>query len=143
MLLSVVLHQAMIVFEKRSLIAGANPRQLIISTSLVSVVVFALMIPPSGQRAAGIPGSFAAVAIFVYLVTFAGIVLFFYRRWLVSIMEVSFLNSFSHAGKALSILLAAYLLKEPVPPGSLLGFALIVAGTAVAVGPEERRGDSG
>lgn len=134
MLASVVFHQAMIVFEKRALIAGTNPRQLIISTSLVAVAVFGLVVAFGSETLNAVPSGGGALAAFLYLVTIVGVVLFFYRRWLVSIMEVSYINSFSHAGKALSIVYAVFLLGEPLPAMSVAGFALIIAGTAVATG---------
>ena len=134
MMASVVLHQAMIVFEKRALLEDVTPRQLIVSTSLVSVSVFAFFVITVGDPGRGIPATPGSTAAFLYLVTFAGVGLFFYRRWLVSVMEVTFLNSFSHAGRALSILLAVFLLGERVPPAAVTGFLLILWGTAVAAG---------
>jgi len=139
MLASVFFHQAMIVFEKRALMAGTNPRQLIVTTSIVSVAVFAAVIAFGGESLGQIPSGTRALSVFLYLVTFVGVVLFFYRRWLVSVMEVSYINSFSHAGKALSIVYAVLLLGEPLPAVSLFGFALIVAGTIVATGREGTR----
>jgi drug/metabolite transporter (DMT)-like permease len=123
MLTSVLFHQAMIIFEKRALLAGTNPRQLVVSTNAVSVVVFAFMMAATGGGFADIPSGAASLAIYLYLISFVGVVLFYYRRWLVSIMDVSYLNSFSHAGKALSILFAAILLGERIPPASAAGFA--------------------
>ena len=140
MLASIVLHQAMVVLEKKALIAGTNPRQLIVATALVSVAVFALMMPLAGESVGDFPATSEALAVFAYLVTFVGVVLFFYRRWLVSRMDVSFLNSFSHAGRALSVLYAVVLLGEPLPLRSVLGFGLIVAGTAVAAREGNGRG---
>jgi len=134
MLVSVIFHQAMIVFEKKSLTHGANPRQLIISTNLVSVSLFALLILFSRESLTDIPAEGTAVALYLYLISFTGVVLFYYRRWLVSLMEVSYLNAFSHAGKALSILYAVLLLGEKLPPQSLLAFGLILLGTTVAAG---------
>jgi drug/metabolite transporter (DMT)-like permease len=134
MLASVVFHQAMIVFEKRALIEGTNPRQLIISTSIVAVAVFGIFVVFGGESLTAVPTGQRALAVFIYLVTFVGVVLFFYRRWLVSVMEVSYINSFSHAGKALSIVYAVILLGEPVPALSIAGFILIIGGTAVATG---------
>ena len=132
MLASVIFHQAMIVFEKKSLLRGSNPRQLIISTNFFSVSLFALLILFSGEGVGDIPTSGTAVALYLYLVSFAGVILFYYRRWLVSIMEVSYLNAFSHAGKALSVLYAVLLLGERIPGQSLLAFVLILLGTTVA-----------
>lgn len=140
MLASVFFHQAMIVFEKRALIAGTNPRQLIIATSIVSVAVFGLVVVFGSESFSGIPTGTPALAVFLYLVTFVGVVLFFFRRWLVSIMEVSYINSFSHAGKALSIVYAVILLGEPLPAVSIAGFVLIIAGTAVATGRQRATG---
>jgi drug/metabolite transporter (DMT)-like permease len=85
-----------------------------------------------------VPSGAAAIGVYLYLISFVGVILFYYRRWLVSIMEVSYLNSFSHAGKALSLFYAVVLLKERLPLGSLLCFALILIGTSIAAGP--RRG---
>ena len=81
------------------------------------------MAPVGGEDLDSVPTGPAAVAVFVFLVTFVGVILFFYRRWLVAVMDVTYLNSFSHAGKGLSILLAVLLLKEALPAASLLGFA--------------------
>jgi len=136
MLVSVIFHQAMIVFEKKSLLRGANPRQLIISTNLVSVSLFALLILFSRESLSNVPTTGTAVAIYLYLISFTGVVLFYYRRWLVSLMDVSYLNAFSHAGKALSILYAVLLLGEKLPPRSLLAFALILLGTTFAASPQ-------
>jgi drug/metabolite transporter (DMT)-like permease len=138
MITSVVFHQAMIVFEKKSLLSGVNPRQLIISTNLVSVSLFALLILFSRESLADIPTGRTAVALYLYLISFVGVILFYYRRWLVSVMEISYLNAFSHAGKALSILYAVLLLGERLPPQSLLAFGLILLGTTVAAAPRQR-----
>jgi len=142
MMVSVVFHQAMIVFEKKSLLRGTNPRQLIISTNLVSVSLFALLILFSRERLVDVPTEGTAVALYLYLISFTGVILFYYRRWLVSIMEVSYLNAFSHAGKALSLLYAVLLLGEKLPPQSLLAFVLILLGTTVAVGRQRPFGAS-
>jgi len=135
MLVSVIFHQAMIVFEKKSLNHGANPRQLIISTNVVCVSLFALLILFARESLGDIPTEGTAIALYLYLISFVGVVLFYYRRWLVSVMEVSYLNAFSHAGKALSILYAVLLLGESLPPQSFFAFVLILLGTTLAVGP--------
>lgn len=134
---SILFHQAMIIFEKKALIANVSPRQLVASTSVVSLAAFALAIYGAGDGLQDFPAGVPAAAAFLYLVSFAGVGLFLYRRWLVSLMEVSFLNSFSHAGRALSILLAVVVLGESVPFASIAGFAIIVWGTFVALGPRQ------
>lgn len=134
---SIVFHQAMIIFEKRALNENVSPRQLVLSTSVVSVAAFALAVHGAGEGLQDFPAGVPATAAFLYLVTFAGVGLFLYRRWLVSLMEVTFLNSFSHAGRALSILLAVVVLGETVPFAGIAGFAIIVWGTFVALGPRQ------
>lgn len=66
------------------------------------------------------------------VVSVVGIFLFYYRRWLVSKLEVTYISFFSHLGKAVSILYAVVLLGERISPLSLLCFILILAGTVVA-----------
>jgi len=134
LLASVVFHQAMIVFEKRAFLSGANPRQLVIATNLLSVLVFGLLLVLTGQSFSAVPTDSAGLGIFLYLITVVGVVLFYYRRWLVSVLDVSYLNGFSHLGKAISVFYAAALLGERITAETLACFALVLLGTLVAVG---------
>ncbi|MDH3972840.1 MAG: DMT family transporter [Deltaproteobacteria bacterium] len=134
MLVSVVFNNAMVVFEKKALIHGANPRQLLVSTNFLSVIVFALFFCLSAESLLAVPLTGKSVGAYLYLVTVVGIFLFYYRRWLVSKLDVSYMSSFSHAGKALSILYASLLLGETVSITSLAAFILILWGTRIATG---------
>lgn len=139
MIASVIFHQAMVVFEKKALTNGANPRQLIISTNLISVLVFGLLIMTGNERASDIPTTPAAMGAFVYLITVVGVILFYYRRWMVSVLDVSYINSFSHAGKAISVLYAAVFLGERISASSLACFGMVLIGTAIASGREKTK----
>ena len=43
MILSVIFHTAMVVYEKKAILEGVNPCQLIVSTNLVSIAVFVVI----------------------------------------------------------------------------------------------------
>lgn len=132
MIASVVFNNAMVVFEKKALIYGAGPGQLLVSTNLLSVAVFAALFAITGETLHDIPGNKAAVGAYLYLISVVGIFLFYYRRWLVSRMEVTYMSSFSHLGKTVSIFYAGVLLGERISHVSLICFAVILAGTIVA-----------
>jgi len=139
MLLSVVFHNAMVVFEKKATESGGNPRQLVTSSMAVSVLVFLLFFLWSAEAPDQVPLTLPSLGAFVYLVTIAGILLFYYRRWLVSKLKVSYINSFSHLGKAVSILYAFLFLGESISLVSLGGFGIILLGTFIATLGERGR----
>jgi len=139
MIASVIFHQAMVIFEKKALTHGANPRQLIISTNLISVMAFGLLVITGNERASDIPTTPAAMGSFLYLITVVGVILFYYRRWMVSVLDVSYINSFSHAGKAISVLYAAVFLGERISASSLACFCMVLIGTAIASGRERTK----
>lgn len=133
MIVSVVFNTGMVIFEKRAILAGTNPRQLIVSTNMVSIAIFALIaLGVSDAGFESIPTSSGAVWSFVYLVSVVGVFLFYYRRWMVGVLELGYITSFSHLAKAVSLFYAAVLLKETIPWSSLVAFALILAGSIVA-----------
>ena len=132
MMVSVVFNNAMVVFEKKALINGASPGQLLVSTNVLSVAVFALLFATAGESLQAIPVNSASIGAYLYLISVAGIFLFYYRRWLVSKLDIAYISSFSHLGKAVSILYAVLLLGEKISLFSLLCFVLILAGTVVA-----------
>ncbi len=138
MIVSVVFNNAMVVFEKKALINGASPGQLLVSTNVLSVAVFTALFAMTGETLQGIPVSRASIGAYLYLISVVGIFLFYYRRWLVSRLEVTYMSSFSHLGKAVSIVYAVILLDESISLISLLCFALILAGTVVATKEESR-----
>lgn len=132
MLSSIVFHNVMVIFEKKALMFGANPRQLIISNSLVSTMVFFAFFFILQEKTDLIPIDPKTIGIFIYLISVTGVVLFNYRRWLVSKFDVSYINSFSHPGKAVSIIYAVFLLGESISPASMICFIFILAGTYIA-----------
>lgn len=140
MILSVIFNNAMVVFEKKALLAGASPGHLLVSTDILSVLVFTIFFASAGESLDAIPLSGAALGIFLYLVTVVGIFLFYYRRWLVSKLELTYISSFSHVGKVVSILYAVVFLGESISAISLLFFVVILAGTVVATRGKDLRG---
>ena len=132
MIVSVFFNNAMVVFEKKALLKGASPGQLLVSTNVLSVAVFAALFAIAGESLHAIPVNSTSIGAYLYLISVVGIFLFYYRRWLVSKLEVTYISSFSHLGKAVSIIYAVILLGERISPISLLCFSLILAGTVVA-----------
>ena len=132
MILSVIFNNAMVVFEKKAILSGASPGHLLISTDIFSVLVFTIFFASAGESLDAIPLSGAALGIFLYLVTVVGIFLFYYRRWLVSKLELTYISSFSHVGKVVSILYAVLFLGESISAISILCFAIILTGTVIA-----------
>ena len=132
MIVSIVFHNAMVIFEKKAFMFGAKPRQLIIWNNLVSILVFSFMLLFIEEKISSIPANINTMGIFIYLVTIVGIFLFYYRRWLVLKLEVSYINSFSHLGKALSMFYAVLFLGETISFKSILCFILIFSGTLIA-----------
>ncbi len=133
MISSVIFHTAMVVFEKKALLEGVNPRQLIVSTNLVSIAVFAaiaLGVDDSGFGS--IPTTPKAWWAFVYLISVLGVFFFYYRRWMVGILELGYITSFSHLGRAIALVYAAFLLGETIPLSNLGAFALILLGSTIA-----------
>lgn len=132
MILSVIFNNAMVVFEKKALLSGASPGHLLISTDILSVLVFTIFFASAGESFDAIPLSGAALGVFLYLISVVGIFLFYYRRWLVSKLELTYISSFSHVGKVVSILYAVIFLGESISAISILCFAVILAGTVIA-----------
>ena len=132
MILSVIFNNAMVVFEKKALLSGASPGHLLVSTNIFSVLVFTIFFASAGESLDAIPLSGAAIGIFLYLVTVVGIFLFYYRRWLVSKLELTYISSFSHVGKVVSILYAVIFLGETISAISIFCFAIILTGTLIA-----------
>lgn len=133
MIVSVVLHNAMAVYEKKAILEGVSPRQLIVSTNLLSTAVFvamALAVPDAGFDS--IPATPAALWSFVYLITVVGVFFFYYRRWMVGVLDLGYIASFSHFGRAVALVYAAVLLGETIPLSSLAAFALILLGSVIA-----------
>lgn len=133
MILSVIFHTAMVIYEKKAILEGIHPRQLIVSTNLVSVSVFtviAFVVDDSGF--ASIPTTAPAVWAYVYLISVAGVFLFYYRRWMVGVLELGYIASFGHLGKAIGLFYAAVLLRETIPLSNIGAFALILVGSMVA-----------
>lgn len=137
MLAGVIFHNTMVIFEKKALNAGGNPRQLLHATNIVSVLVFSFFFMLSGEHISDIPMTTPSIWAFIYLVTIAGIILFYYRRWLVSKLEVSYINSFSHAGKVVAVFYAALLLGETISLLSVVCFGVILSGTYMATRAEK------
>ncbi len=133
---SVFFLQGMIIFEKRALNLGAHPRQLAFSTNLFSVSAFFIFVLISGEKISGIPITAPGISSYLYLITVAGIFLFYYRRWVASKLNVSYINSFSHLGKALTLFYAAIILGEKISFFSLLCFGIILLGTFIATRKE-------
>ena len=138
MIVSVVFNNAMVVFEKKALINGASPGQLLVSTNILSVAVFATLFAIAGESLQAIEVNASSIGAYLYLISVVGIFLFYYRRWLVSRLEVTYISSFSHLGKAVSILYAVIFLGESISLIGLLCFALILAGTVVATKEENK-----
>ena len=136
MILSVIFHNAMVIYEKKALNSGANPQQLIVSTNLSSVAIFSLILVYTGTNLSEIPQSSKGIIAYLYLITVMGVFFFYFRRWLVGKFGVSYPNSFSHPGKALSIFYAFVLLGETIPLQSILYFGLIALGTIIAIRKE-------
>ncbi|MDH3745197.1 MAG: DMT family transporter, partial [Acidobacteriota bacterium] len=133
MILSVIFHTAMVIFEKKAILVGIRPRQLIVSTNLVSLLVFTAMafaVDDSGF--ATVPMSAPALWAYGYLISVAGVFLFYYRRWMVGVLELGYITSFSHLGKAVGLLFAAMLLRETIPLSNLGAFTLILVGSMVS-----------
>ncbi len=132
MILSVIFNNAMVVFEKKAILGGASPGHLLISTDIFSVLVFTIFFASTGESLDAIPLSGAALGIFLYLISVVGIFLFYYRRWLVSKLELTYISSFSHVGKVVSIFYAVIFLGESISSISILCFSVILAGTVIA-----------
>lgn len=133
MIVSVIFHTAMVIYEKKAILERVHPRQLIVSTNLVSISVFtviAFLVDDSGF--ASIPTTAPALWAYVYLISVTGVFLFYYRRWMVGALELGYIASFSHLGRAIGLSYAAVLLGETIPLSSLGAFALILAGSTVA-----------
>jgi len=133
MIVSVIFHTAMVVYEKKAILEGVKPRQLIVSTNLVSIalfVVIALAVDDSGFGS--IPTTAPAGWAFVYLISVVGVFFFYYRRWLVGLLDLGYIASFSHLGRAIALVYAAVLLGESIPLSSLGAFALILLGSIIA-----------
>ena len=133
MIVSVIFHTAMVVYEKKAILEGVNPRQLIVSTNLVSVAVFvviAFSVDDSGFGS--IPATAPAVWAFLYLISIVGVFFFYYRRWMVGVLDLGYIASFSHLGRAIAMVYAAVLLGETIPLSSLGAFALILLGSMIA-----------
>lgn len=132
MIVSVVFNNTMVVLEKKALIHGASPGHLLVSTNIFSVIAFAIMFSFAGESFKTIQVSQVSIGAYLYLISVVGVFLFYYRRWLVSKLDVTYITSFSHLGKAVSIFYAVIFLGERMPLLSLLCFILILAGTIVA-----------
>ena len=111
---SVILHNCMLIFEKKALISGANPKQLIISVNVASVPVFFILTMVNGIRFLEVPTTSNGLLSYLYLITVAGVFFFYYRRWLTDKLGVLYVNSFSHLGKAFALFYAVYFLQETV-----------------------------
>ena len=133
MILSIILHNAMVIYEKKALNLGTNPQQLLVSTNLFSVIVFFILSFYNGTNLREIPYSSQAWVVYFYLITVMGVFFFYFRRWLVGKFGVSYPNSFSHLGKALSIIYAFIFLGETIPGKNILHFGIIAFGTIIAV----------
>jgi len=138
LLISVVFLQGMFIFEKRAFNLGSTPRQLVVSTNIFSVSVFAGFLLFSGESFQNIPLTQTGILSYVYLITACGVFLFYYRRWVASKLNVSYIASFSHLGKALSLLYAALILGEAITPTSLVCFGVILLGTFIATRKEPK-----
>jgi drug/metabolite transporter (DMT)-like permease len=136
MLTSVIFLQGMFIFEKRAFNLGATPRQLVISTNVFSVLAFAGFFLLKGENVQNIPLTQTGILSYVYLITIAGVFLFYYRRWVASKLNVSYIASFSHLGKALALFYAALILGEKIRLISLVCFGIILLGTWVAARKE-------
>lgn len=134
-LISVIFHNTMIIFEKKAFNAKAEPMQMIVVTNIIAIVVFGLFFLFTATPDQTIPMDTEGLLIFLYLVTIVGIILFYYRRWLVSFMEVTYINSFSSLGKVISLFYAVVLLNETLSTMSVLCFALVLTGTWIAAKP--------
>ncbi len=132
MIISIVFNNTMVIFEKKALDCGAHPRQLIISTNIISVAVFVFILSIHAEPISNIPLNTQMVGAYIYLISIVGVFLFYYRRWLVSMLDISYINSFSHLGKAIAIIYSILLLGESISLASLASFALILAGTVIA-----------
>ncbi len=133
MILSVIFHTAMVVYEKKAILEGVNPRQLIVSTNLLSIAVFLVIALAVDEPGFGsIPTTAEAVWAFVYLISVVGVILFYYRRWMVGVLDLGYIASFSHLGRAIALVYAALLLGETIPLSSLGAFALILLGSMIA-----------
>lgn len=133
MIVSVIFHNAMAVYEKKAILEGVNPRQLIVSTNLISTAIFvvvALAVHDSGFGS--IPTTAPAIWAFVYLISIVGVFMFYYRRWMVGVLDLGYIASFSHLGRAVALVYAAVLLGENIPLTNLAAFALILLGSMIA-----------
>lgn len=131
-LLSIISLNYMTVIEKKALNLGLSPAQLSASNNLGPILVFTIICFLTKSDPATIPSSPYAWLCFFYMITFTGVLFFYYRRWLASQLQISYLSSFSHFGKAMSIVLAVLVLDETLPVSSLGCFIIILIGTIVA-----------
>ena len=132
LLLGLLLTGCMTICEKHAVNHGALPQQLVASINLFSVPLFitlTLFAEPAQQN---FPTSFESWAIFIYLFLI-GSVLFYYRRWMLIRVPVTFLNSLTYLERAIGIAYAMIFLGETVSFMSLIGFGMILAGSAFAI----------
>jgi drug/metabolite transporter (DMT)-like permease len=124
--------QAMIVFEKKALGAGVSPQRLAAASSVVAVAMFVAAALVLGESVRAVPLTWRAAAVFLYLVAVPGVFLFYVKRWLTSVLDVSYLAAFQSPERALAVALAMVVLGETVSIASFACFGIIVAGTVLA-----------
>ncbi len=137
MLASVFLYNIMVIFEKKALSSGGNPLQLLHATNVVSILLFALFFLLSQEKVSGVPITSQSIGAFLSLFSVAGVFLFYYRRWLVSKLHVSYMNSFSHLGKVIAVFYAVVFLGETISLMSICFFGVILSGTFIATRQEK------
>jgi drug/metabolite transporter (DMT)-like permease len=124
--------QGLVVFEKRALDANMSPQQLAAAASVVGVAVLLAMALAVEEHVDALPVTFPATVAFLYLVAVPGVFLFYTKRWLTSVLDVSFLAAFQSPERALAVALSMAVLGERVSAASFACFVVILAGTVIA-----------
>ena len=124
--------QGTVICEKRAIGLGAKPHQLVATVNIFAILLFATIVLFSAEEAQTLPAAAKAWWIFIYLVLI-GAILFYYKRWVLTHVPVLFLNSLTYLERGIGIAYAAILLGEEIPLISLLGFVLVLSGSAFAI----------
>ncbi len=132
LLLGLIATGFMTICEKHAVTHGATPQQLVASINLFSVPLFVTLTLFEEPTQQNFPTSFESWGVFIYLFLI-GTILFYYRRWLLVRVPVTFLNSLTYLERAIGIAYAMIFLGETVALISLIGFGMILGGSTFAI----------
>jgi drug/metabolite transporter (DMT)-like permease len=120
------------VCTKRATRLGAHPLHSVAYTGILPGLLWVPVACWQTGFPAHLPKSPVAWGLFVYAWSLGGVLLFSYRRWLLSHYRVSFLASFSPISRVLGLLLAPLLLGETLPWKALGVLGVVLLGGALS-----------